>query len=198
MQTPPNLNDQHNWGGQRFHAISTVSPTIPNEQDQPTLVARGRQDTQAQPLSQAGFIASSSDNLFHPVPAVPSSYVFTLPNIPSDPRIHAYNPTNTFQHCPPYHSPFSSYNNPSFAIPPRQNHNHIPSPPVNPPLVQPPPIPHPVLPQPLPFNHPQHMYNHSQPLYNFHQPAFHHPQPVYHQPQPAFQQFPSAQPAFQH
>ena len=110
--TPPNLNDQHNWGGHAFHPPSVTSPTVDNGLNQATIVAHGRHDTRAQPLSQAGVIASSSDNLFHPVPNIPSLSAFTLPPVPSNPPYHAYNSPDTFQ-CPlPYRSSLSSYNNP--------------------------------------------------------------------------------------
>ena len=124
MQTPPNLNDQHAWGGKPFrHSIlhsdhsdsseavlekdhQTVSSAVP-EQDQ-TIIGRVPQDNaQVNPMSQAGFVASSSDNLFHPVTNVPSSHVFSLPNIPSNVQVpsnsrrHGHN-SNTYHH--PYHS----------------------------------------------------------------------------------------------
>ena len=65
---------------------SVVSSSIVNEQDQPTLVARGQQNAPVPALSQAEVIASSSDNLFNPVTHDPSSYVFKLQNVPSQPR----------------------------------------------------------------------------------------------------------------
>ena len=209
MQTPPNLNDQHAWGGKPFrHSIlhsdhsdspeavlekdrQTVSSAV-TEQDQ-TIIGRVPQDNaQVNPMSQAGFVASSSDNLFHPVTNVPSSHVFSLPNIPSNVQVpsnsrrHGHN-SNTYHH--PYHSPFSSYNNPTFTIP----HAYTP---VTVLLGPPPPIPPRVRSrsvrqfnqpqsQPSPFYHSQHMYNHTQPVHNFHQPAYIQPQPAF-QNQPAF------------
>ena len=164
----------------------TVSSAVP-EQDQ-TIIGRIPQDNaQANPMSQAGFIASSSDNLFHPVPNVPSSYVFSLPNVPSNPRRHTSNIHNRT-----YHSPFSSYNNPTFAMP-HAYYNHVP-PPVTVPL-GPPPIPprirsHSIRqfnqpqPQPPPFSHSQHMYNHTQPVH--HQHMYNHTQPLHHSHQPAY------------
>ena len=105
MQTPTNLNDQHAWGGQPFHRIHSESSASVTEQDQTTMVVHGRQDAPVHPLSQAGVIASSSDNLFHPVPNVPSSHIFNLPTVLSPSRHHVYNRPQAF----PYHSPFSSY-----------------------------------------------------------------------------------------
>ena len=125
METPANLNNQHAWGGQPFQPTPADSSPITNEQDQATLVARGQQNAQIQPLSQTGFIASSSENLFHPVSHDPSSYVLKLPNIPSNPRFYAYDPLDTFQRPVPYRSPFSSYNNPAFRVP--SNPPHAPS-----------------------------------------------------------------------
>ena len=192
MQTSLSLNDQQHWGGQRFQPASATSPSIVNEQDQPTLVVPGRQGVQPNPLSQAGVIASSSDNLFHPVTNLPSLYVYSLPPVPSNPRLHSYDPPNTFQRPFPYRSPFSSYNNPTFAVPscPTQA-NRVPTV-VNQSLPSDPPIPlhihsGPVL-QPFQpqFHHPQPVYNHFQPAYNHVQPAYHHVQPAYHHIQPAF------------
>ena len=173
MQTPPNLNDQHTWGGQPFRHAPTKSPSVANEQDQPTLIARGHQTTQTHPLSQAGFIASSSDNLFHPVNDVPSSYVYSLPPIPSAPCRHAYNSSNTFHRPLPYRSPYSSYNNPNFAVPPSLPHD-IPLSPVN-------QLSEPVVPV-SPRNFSQPAYIPPQPVH--HQPAYHF-QPAYH-PQPTY------------
>ena len=150
------------------------------------MVARGRQDAPVHPLSQAGIIASSSDNLFHPVPNVPSSHVFNLPTVLSPSRHHAYNRPQAF----PYHSPFSSYNNPTFTIPPRTHRNNVVSSPVTIPLGPPPPIPPRIRPQSV--HQPQSpqpvLFNHFQPP-AYYQPAHHqpvYPQPVYHQPAPAF------------
>ena len=104
MQTPPNMNDQQSWGGQLYQQPPPVSSPISN--DQPTLIVPARPDAPvhvAQPLSQAGFIASSSNNLFHPVSNVPpSSYVYSLPTVSSNPRYHTYNPPNTFHRPLPY------------------------------------------------------------------------------------------------
>ena len=117
VQMPPNLNEQQTWGGVRYRPPSEPPPTVTNERDQATLVARGRQETQDHPLSQQGVIASSSNNLFHPVPNAPSSYVFSLPKVLSNPRLRTYDAPNTFPHPYSYRSPFSSYNNPAFTVP---------------------------------------------------------------------------------
>ena len=204
MQTPPNLNDQQLWGGQRFQPVPptpSVAPqapsnskasTVSDENDQTTLTAW--QDPPVQSLSQAGLIASSSDNLFHPVATVPPSYVYSLPNVPSNPRFHNYDPINTFQRPLPYRSTRSSYNNPRFDIPPAPLH---PSSPINVPLRPPAPIPPRIrhfspshIQQPQynhshhhAYNHPQHAYNHIQPAYNHFPPS--PVQPLYHnQPLP--------------
>ena len=197
MQTPPNLNEQPAWGRQPFQQPSQQSAhSDSSAADQPTIVGRIPQDAQANPMSQTGVIASSSDNLFHPVPNVPSSYVFSLPNVPLVPRRHAYT-SDTFHR--PYHSPFSSYNNPMFTIPSHAYYNHISPWPVTIPLGPPPPIPprihsHSVrqFNQPFPFNHSQHMYNPSQPAHHFHQPAFpaFQNQPTYNNTAPPLYQNP--------
>ena len=83
MQMPSNLNEQQTWGGQCYQPVSTPTPTVTNEQDQPTLLARGTQDLQVHPLSQARVIASSSDNLFHPVPIyIPTIEIARTPSPP--------------------------------------------------------------------------------------------------------------------
>ena len=165
MQTPTNSNDQHAWGGQRYQPVSPHSPAAISEQDHPTVIAHEQQNAPTQPLSQGGFIASSSDNLFHPVRDLCSSYVFSLPDVPSNPRLNAYN------HQPlSYHSPFSSYNNPMFTILHHAHYNHARTSPITAPLGPPPPIPS--RPQPVhQFSQPQpfpYMYNHSYPVLNLH------------------------------
>ena len=95
MQTPTNLNNHQVWGGQDFHYGGS------SETDERTYVLRERQEPRLRPSSQAGFVASDSDELFHPAPGGPSSRTLNLAPLP--PRRHAYNQT--------------SYNNPSFVIP---------------------------------------------------------------------------------
>ena len=202
METPANLNDQHAWGGQPFQHTPADSSLIANEQDQATLVARGQQNAQVPSLSQPEVIASSSENLFHPVSHDPSAYVFKLPDVPSNPRFHAYNPIDTFQRPVTYRSPFSSYNNPAFRVPsnpPHAFYNRAPISPVTAPLPQPPPPP--------PRIHPRNVFPPQQqydPAYirypQMHNPpsAFNHlPQTTYNPP-PAFNQFPPVQPVYQH
>ena len=80
MQTPPNLNDQHVWGGQRFRAGHPTSLST----------TQGRTPREGHfPHPQVGVIASSLDSLFHPLPnnTVPSSYAYNLPDVP--PHFHA-------------------------------------------------------------------------------------------------------------
>lgn len=149
---------------------TVTSPPAPHDQHQQSLVelGPGRQDTQAQSLAQGGpgVIASSSDNLFLPVPNLPSSYVFTLTKVPSNPCLHAYNHIS------------SPLKNPSLGPPPQ-----IP-PCIPPQSVHPPTFAHPQ------FTHPQHMYNHSQPAFQQYphiQPVFQH-QPIHNPPvQPLYQ-----------
>jgi hypothetical protein len=96
------------------------SPTTMNKQEQTTSAAHAsdrerREDIRDQPLPRAGVIASSSDNLFHPVSDLPPSCVFTLPNFPQNPCYHTYNhsPSALFHPLPyPSISSSSSYNNP--------------------------------------------------------------------------------------
>jgi hypothetical protein len=192
MQTPPNFNDQQNWGGQGFQPQAEPGPmgfsTVSDEQT--TFVARDRQDLRPQLSSQGGVIASSSDNLFHPVSNNPPP-AFNLPDIPSHSRFRAYN-HSPFSRPLPYPSTFSSYNNPSFAVPPQPArafynnihslHTHIPldhHPPNHVPLDHHPPIPARISPLPQIDNH--------QPSHNYFVPP-HHPShqipPSYHPPVP--------------
>lgn len=121
MQTPTNLNNQQAWGGQDFRYIPEGSSGEADEQDH-TFVLRERRESRLRPSSQAGFIASNSDDLFHPAPGGLCSRIFTLPDIPSHPtlRYHAYSQEmHTLRSRPlPHPFSFTSYNNPSFAIPP--------------------------------------------------------------------------------
>ena len=103
MQSPTNLGSHQVWGGE----ISRYgeSTTDVDERDR-TFVLRGRQEPRIRPSSRVGFIASNSDDLFHPAPGGPS-HTFHLPPVPVPSRHYAYNhPINT------------SYNNPSFSPPP--------------------------------------------------------------------------------
>ena len=72
------------------------------------------------PSSQRGIIASDSDDLFHPTPGAPS-YVLNLPELPLNPHPY-YNTYHQNMASLPRHFPHpvspTSYNNPSFAIPP--------------------------------------------------------------------------------
>ena len=83
MQT--NFNENHIWGGQYIQPFSTGSSTSNNGGDKTTIVGP-QQDSHYCPLSQAGFIASNSDDLFHPTSGGPVSYVFNLPDIPLNPN----------------------------------------------------------------------------------------------------------------
>ena len=138
---------------------------------------RGRQDLRPQTLSESrgGVNVSSSDNLFlsNTNTAVPSSHIFTLPNLPSS---HVQQLRSS---RPLPHPSSSSYNNPSFTIPPHPSNdgpvvppqfpnNHLPSaPPISPhPFAYPPPDPSafhhqshvfpPVYTQPFPYAPPRH------------------------------------------
>ena len=114
MQTPPNLNNQQVWGGQQFRTASS-------DNNQTIRTHGAREELGNVPSSQRGFIASDSDDLFHPTP-VTSSYVFNLPEVPSNPHpyyntYHQNHMNSLPRHFPPTSSS-TSYNNPSFAIPP--------------------------------------------------------------------------------
>ena len=153
-----NLNDQV---GDNKHSLADA-----NEQEQITLVPlqapTGQMDSVPPPSSQAGFIASYSDDLFHPVSNGPSSQVYSLPPVPCNPNsfYHAYNQQSNRIICP-LPSILSSYNNPTFSIPPLpSNTQQYPSKSIRP-LGPPPPIP-PHINTPLLSctNQPGHNYSH--------------------------------------
>ena len=153
IEASTNMNEHHVWGGQNFQNISCGTPVNQGEHNQTTLVP-----TQIlRPSSQAGIIASNSNNLFHPIPSNPISHTFTLPDVPfnPNPRYHAYNQqTNTLRLSQPLPSTSSSYNNPTFTIPPPPTlHNSPQITSMGPP---PPALPH----------------SHSQPVYNQFQPYY--------------------------
>jgi hypothetical protein len=166
MQTPPNLDNQQDWGGERYRPYPDEPQTTGDEDEQITLIGRPQEDPRAHPLLQAGFIASSSDNLFNPVSMGPSSHTYRLQNIPLNPitRPSAYiQPPDTFSR-PLYHhrSHLSSYNNPSF-VPPQPHalytDDNTSSLPTNIPfnrLRPPPPLPQaprPYIPVPVAYNY---------------------------------------------
>ena len=75
-------------------------------------------------FSGGGFIASGSDDLFHPCSTIPSSNTFTLPDVPLNPIPHYTIPHQ--HHCrllPQNSSSLTSYNNPLFSIPPEIPHD---------------------------------------------------------------------------
>jgi hypothetical protein len=123
--TPTGFNEQQNWGGTTFRQTPDTNQTVTTGQT--GLVSGG-------PQSHAGILASTSDDLFHPIHnnSIPS-FPYTLPDVP----FHQNRPLNTayipsFPHIPvnrdhlshpplpphnfPVHSS-SSYNNPNFTIP---------------------------------------------------------------------------------
>jgi hypothetical protein len=134
--TPAGVNEQQVWGGTVFHYPDSSSnlnieqPTLAGPQDPGSVIPSS---------SQAGIIASSSDDLFHPDPGGPSFVPYRLPPVPNIP---AYNlplpnhiPVNRSHlsqppvHYLPYPSSNSSYNNPAFTIPsqnfPQPNTSHF-------------------------------------------------------------------------
>jgi hypothetical protein len=158
------------------------------QHEQATLVGHIQQDSRVQSMPQGGIIASTSDSLFHPVSNVPSSHTFTLPDIPFNPALHhhAYNqPPDTFHRSFP-HTPFTSYNNPAFVVPPSPPHplyNHVPSSDVNLQLA-----PAPLIPPRVQSHFPQPVYNHPFPVFDYPQHSFNHfppPNPTFHHAPPA-------------
>ena len=122
--TPAGINEQQVWGGTIFHYPDS-SGTL--NVKQPALVGPQDPGSVIPPSSQAHIVASSSDDLFHPVPGGPSFVTYHLPPVPNK---TAYNlpfsnhfPVN-WSHLSqppvcflPYPTSASSYNNPAFTIP---------------------------------------------------------------------------------
>ena len=177
MQTPPTFNDQHAWGGQLFRAARVPSPSLVPQEPTPLPAQRG-EDVRPSRLHQGGVTASSSDNLFHPTSHVPSSHVYRLPDVPLNPRFLACN-HSPFSRPLPNPSSFTSYNNPTFVIPPPLPHynspNQVPAP-------LPPAFPTGV-PPPIPPHYHSHPANTSRPQFDRFQPAYIQPQPL---PQPTY------------
>jgi hypothetical protein len=124
FRTPTGLNEQHLWGG-------TAYPDSPSPDEQPTLIGHQDPAPVITSSSQARFFASSSDNLFQPPSGAYSSLPYSLPPIFHNPaynlnyppisripinRDHLNQPPSRLL---PYPSTTSSYNNPSFTIPPQ-------------------------------------------------------------------------------
>ena len=176
MQTPPNLNDQHLWGGQRFGTRFTSPATIQERTPREGRVVH----------PDVGVTASSSDTLFHPVlnNPFPSSYVYNLPEVPLNPRFRASH-HSPFTRPLPYPSSSTSYNNPTFTIPPPNSHTQAPPLPHMRQMGPPPPLP-PRLPSHSVSHIPQSQF---QPVSHIPQFHFQYRQPTYTHPPPAFDQF---------
>ena len=162
MQSSSPLNEQHIWGGDQFTSHS--GGTDNTRQDGTTVVGHGHHAKRFREPSQGGIIASVSDDLFHPTSHLPSSNTFRLPNVPFNPNPR-YNMHNR-RGAPVYPLRYSSYNNPSFSIPPLLSNDFprtvTPLPTNRSPhrLGPPPPIP------PRPFVPDQYLFDyHSQPPY---------------------------------
>ena len=179
QQNSPTFDNQRAWGGDRFQP----GPVTPTAGHQAAFIDHDQQDIRSFP--QGGVIASSSDNLFHPISHDSAPYVFNLPHVPvpQNPRFRAYN-HSPFS-CPlPYPSSFTSYNNPSFTLPPLPpNGQHVQN---SLPMGPPPPVP----PRPIfhdyhsHFVHPQNAYVPSHPPFNQFLPAYNHFVPYMQPPQP--------------
>ena len=167
MQSPSHLNEQQIWGGDQFPDRQIT--TVDDDYEQPTLIGHGQHVPRFREPSQGNFIASNSDDVFHPLSGDPSSYTFRLPDVPYNPNprySNAYNRRN--RHIlPPIPSSSTSYNNPFFSVPPLSSHDvpvsttPVPSNLASHRLGPPPPIP------PRPSVPPQHILNyHSQSPYS--------------------------------
>ena len=106
-------------GGDQFTPHS--GETSDTRQNEMTIIGHGHRTKRFWEPSQGGIIASVSDDLFHPTSRIPSSNTFCLPDVPFNP-----NPRYNMHHrhgISMYPLPHSSYNNPSFSIPPIHSNN---------------------------------------------------------------------------
>ena len=76
------INEQHIWGGAQLGPLPG-NTSDSREQQMTNIVHR---TTCFSEPPQGGFVASYSDNLFHPTSQIPSSNTFTLPNVPFNPN----------------------------------------------------------------------------------------------------------------
>ena len=124
MQNTGDFNEQHAWGGSSYHQQNTGIT------GQTTFVGRQGSPAGSAP-PHAGILASASDDIFHPNNSFhnPPSLPYKLPDIPF-PHHHPTYPyyphipiNREFLSQPPVnHAPLqnhsTSYNNPTFVIPP--------------------------------------------------------------------------------
>ena len=156
MQASPELNDHRIWNDQDS---SSNGERHGQTSFTPRQAYTAQMDLESHLSPQGGIIASSSDDLFHPVSGIPTTSVYTLPDVPfnPNPHYHAYiqQPNRISRPLPTISS---SYNNPSFTIPPPPDSNILRnnSLSINP-LGPPPPLP--PCPRMLP------LYNQHQPYY---------------------------------
>ena len=119
MQSSSSLNEQHIWGGDQFTPRSGGTGNTGREET--TVIGHGQHTKHFRGPPQGGIVASVSDDLFHPTSNVPSTNTFHLPNVPFNPNPR-YNLHNR-RGLPAYPLAHSSYNNPSFSIPPVSSHS---------------------------------------------------------------------------
>ena len=116
MESSSTLNEQHIWGGAQLGPLPG-NTSDSREQQMMNIVHR---TTRFSEPPQGGFIASYSNDLFHPTSQIPSSNTFTLPNVPFNP-----NPCYSLRNrctLPPHPPTSTSYNNPHFSVPPLSTH----------------------------------------------------------------------------
>ena len=99
MHLPSNLNEQQIWGGEQFPIQSDNIDENLDNHDQMTFVGHGQHVSCPLEPSQGNLIASSSNDLFHPVSSIPYSHSYHLPNVlyNPNPRYNAYNIMHTIK-----------------------------------------------------------------------------------------------------
>ena len=149
MESSSTLNKQHIWGGAQLSPLP--GNTSNSREQQTTNIGHVHRTMHFSKPPLGGFVASFSDDLFHPTSQIPFSNTFTLPNIPFNPNPH-YSLCNRCA-LPPHPPSSTSYNNPHFSVPPLSTHgvpnpitpcsHHMTSHPLDPP---PPVSPRPFIP----------------------------------------------------
>ena len=84
MESSPTLNEQHIWGGAQLSPLP--GNTSDSREQQTTNIGHVHCTTCFSEPPKGGFVASYSDDLFHPTSQIPFSNTFTLPNVPFNPN----------------------------------------------------------------------------------------------------------------
>ena len=93
MQASPKFNEHHVWNDQDSHILLMNDERHGQISLMPRQAYTVQMDPESHLLPQGGIIASNSNDLFHPVPGIPTTmHTYTLPDVPfnPNPHYHAY------------------------------------------------------------------------------------------------------------